>query len=209
MSERRARLSYRARWVLYWLAWLALIAFASWWLHATSASERTDDTRPRSLAARMLGPLSSFAASIQWVRADAALRAGRFDLAYVRAETALELAPGTSQGWIFLANHFVFERASIEREPDREARLRWVDAGFDLLGRGEKSARDPSEIAFFRGLLLAAFAQMSDGDRPWRGSAREALLAAAQAFDRAASAGHHLGAEFAERARSLAARAGN
>jgi hypothetical protein len=110
-------------------------------LLAWSARHRADDARPDSLIERLVGPIASLAANLEWVRVDDALRLGRPELAYARAEIALAIAPGDAEGWMFLAHHFAYERASIRREPDRAARSRWIDAALDLLSRGEKSAR--------------------------------------------------------------------
>ena len=68
--------------------------------------------RPDSFAGRLLGPITSLAASVQWVRAEHALRSGRSGEGYALAESALELQPTSTEAWSFLAHHFLFERAS-------------------------------------------------------------------------------------------------
>ena len=60
-----------------------------------------------SLAVRLLGPFAGVAAGIQWTRVDAAIRAGRTELALARAETAFALDPSSSQGRLLLARHLV------------------------------------------------------------------------------------------------------
>jgi hypothetical protein len=181
---------------------LALALFA--WSARERAQDRANDARPAALIERLLGPIASLAANLEWVRVDDALRLGRPDLAYARAELALEIAPGDAEGWIFLAHHFAYERASILREPDRAARTRWVDAALDLLARGEKSAREPGRLAFKRGVIFATLALMDDADRPWPGTRREAWLEAARAFDRAAEAQEPIAREAAKAARDAA-----
>ena len=169
-----------------------------------SARHRADDARPDSLIERLVGPIASLAANLEWVRVDDALRLERHELAYARAEIALAIAPGDAEGWIFLAHHFVYERGSIRREPDRAARSRWIEAALDLLSRGEKSAREPGRIAFKRGVIFASLALMEDDERPWPGTRREAWLEAARAFDRAAEAQEPIAREAATAAREAA-----
>lgn len=208
MKARRETASHGAalRQLAYVAAWVAVIAVWLWSSRALALRqfERTGG-RNGSLAERLLGPLASFAADIQWVRFDSALRRGETALAYARAESALRLAPGDCGGWIFLAHHFIYERASLAREPDPELRQQWIQAGLDVLDRGERSARDPAEIVFYRGVAFAYFGSLDDQDRIWPASRREAWTRAAEAFERAAELGQGLGAEAGARARELAA----
>lgn len=169
-------------------------------LVAWSASTRPPSSRPASVSERLLGPIANVAASLQWTRVDDAVRLGRPDLACARAEIALDLAPGDTDGWKYLAHHFAFDRGSL-REPDRATRTRWVQAAFDLLERGEHSAREPGKLAFQRGVIFLALAWMSDDERSWPGTSRAAWLEAARAFDRAALAGEPAALEAATAAR--------
>lgn len=158
----------------------------------------------RSLAERALGPIAGLAASIEWVRADHALRHERFELAYARAEHALALAPRAPEGWKFLARHFAFQRASPQREPDPSVRRQWLQAAFDVLERGEKVVRPGGELAFERGLILldcaeiATLPTVAPEERPWPGRASATYEQAARAFARAAERGHPQGRENAE-----------
>jgi hypothetical protein len=197
---RRARVPWPRRRSVHIALWLVVLALSVWTV-ARRSSERAAP-RARGLAERLLGPIAGLAAGIQWVRVDAALRTGDAPLAYARAETALALAPGDARGWIHLAHHFLFERASLGREPDLAMRRRWVEAGLDVLARGERVAREPGAIALYEGLVLFAFAGIDDAERPYAGSARQALERAARAFERADLAGEREAAELAARTRA-------
>jgi hypothetical protein len=192
-----------AGWVMVGLlvvvAWRARVAAA----HDETAHSATSGER--SLAERLLGPVASLAAAAVWVRADVALRAGEYSTAYARAETALELEPSRADAWIYFAHHLVFERASLSRTVDPAERRAWVQAGFDVLARGARATRDPGEVLAYRGLVFDYLAAVPDADRPWPGTAREALLEAARAFDAAHAAGAADAAELAEIARAKAA----
>ena len=152
-----------------------------------------------SLPLRLLGPIASAAASVQWVRVYAALSEGRTDLALARGETALELDPGATSGWLALAAHMAFERASPEREPSAERRLAWVRAALELAARGEERARDPARVALWRGLVLSKLAR-EDEPLAWPGGARGLWLDAAEHFERASALGSPHGAELAANA---------
>lgn len=206
MSERALSAGAVRRGRGSWLGWLVVAALLvlSFGLQRSLAARE----RPRGLAERLLGPIATLAASIEWVRADAALRAGDYPLAYSRAETALELEPSRADAWIFLAHHLIFERASLAREMDREERRTWVRAGLDVLERGLRASDDPGEILVYRGAVFVALASLPDGDRPWAGSASQAWLDAADSFERAAAAGHENAAQFAAAARAHAAAPG-
>jgi hypothetical protein len=106
-----------------------------------------------------LAPIASLAASVEWVRFDTALSRGRTDLAYERAEHALDLDPASTEGWAFFASHLVFDRGSAEVEHDPERRWEWIRAGLDLLERGEATAREPERLVLYRGLVHAALAE--------------------------------------------------
>jgi len=168
----------------------------------------------RSLPERLFGPLASAAATIEWVRVDLALRQDQPELAYARAERALELAPSRADGWIFLARHFVYQRAALAREADPAARRRWVEAGLDLLARGERESAAAAELAYERGVVLSYLAWIAveseapAAERPDARDARTLFLAAAEAFERAAGLGHPGGASAAQAVRERAEDAG-
>jgi hypothetical protein len=159
--------------------------------------------RAGSLPLRLLGPIASAAASAQWVRVQSALRDGRTDLALARGQTALELDPGATSGWLMLAAHMAFERASPERGPNAARRLAWVRAALELAARGEMRARDPQRIALWQGLVLSKLAR-EDEPLDWPGGVRGMWLAAAAHFERAEALGSEHGAVLAANARRAA-----
>lgn len=179
-------------------AWLAVaVLLVPWW------SDDEAERAPDSIARRLLGPVASLAASVQWVRFDVALRDGANERAYAIAETALTLDPGAYQGWYALARHLVFDRASRESEPDPAARRRWIRAGLEVLERGQRFARDPGELAFSEAEILGYYvAAIPDDELGWPGGPEAALEAAIDAFDRSAALGHPLGTEYAGYARA-------
>jgi hypothetical protein len=165
----------------------------------------------RSFVERVGGPFASFAASVEWVRADVRCGTRATKSATRAAELALELAPSPPDGWIFLARHFLYERASPERESSALARRQWTQASFDILARGEARSSAPQELAFERGLslcYLAFLAAQPERERPerTRDESSSALFElAAQAFERAAALGHPSAAAMAHSARQRAA----
>jgi hypothetical protein len=185
-----------------WLGWLAVLGLllAGWILQRSDSAP----DRERGLAERWLGPIAALAARIEWVRADLALRAGDEPAAYARAETALELEPSSADAWIFLAYHFVFERASLAREIDLAERKRWVQSGLDVLERGRRASSDPAAILFYRGCVFDYLAALPDADRPWTGDRRAALLEAARSFEDAAVLGDERARDYAVLARRAA-----
>lgn len=158
-----------------------------------------------SLLLRLLGPGAVLAARIEWVRFDLALRAGDLELAYARADTALWIDPGSTEGWKLYAAHLAFDRAAEEREPDPTRRRAWFEAALALLARGEASARAPAELALFAGLLRL---HQRENDPAVFGDADAVATnrSAADDFERAARLGHPLGAELAEKVRARLAR---
>lgn len=183
-----------AGWALVVL--LASISIALRWNAPKSPSSS-------SLPLRLLGPIASAAASVQWVRVHSALREGRTDLALARGHTALELDPGATSGWLALAGHMAFERASPEREPSAERRLAWVRAALDLAARGEQRARDPARVALWQGLVLSKLAR-EDEPLDWPGGARGLWTEAAAHFERARTLGSPHGELLAANARRAA-----
>jgi len=137
-----------------------------------------------SAALRLLGPISSLAAGWQWVRVRMALYDGKPDLAYARAELALELDPEATDGWSYLASTMAFDRASPYRQRNPLLRTRWTEVALEVLERGEASAAQPAELAVQRGLTLV-FVGNSEGAVPWEGGAAGAWGDAQRAFERA------------------------
>jgi hypothetical protein len=165
---------------------------------------RADAPRAPSFALRLLGPIASLAASVQWVRVDSAIRAGRTDVALARAETALAIDPGSTVGWNFLSRYMALDLGSRAREPDTQRRLAWIKAALAVAERGEKSARAPSELALWRGLVLSTVVAY-DEDLPWPGGAAGKWNDAAACFDRAAALGDPEAAQMAAIVRAKAA----
>jgi len=159
-----------------------------------------------SLAYRLLGPIASLAASAQWVRYDLALRDGNYELAYARAETALALDRGASEGWTTLAGHLIFDRGTLNAAGSPEGRRRWIQSGLDLIDQGAPLVRDPEALEFLRGTVYAHLALQPEEDLGWPGGSRAALLSAAAAFDRSAALGHPEAAGYADNMRDLAAK---
>jgi hypothetical protein len=187
-------------WALWIGGWIAVLALVAWSLAPGSRA------RAGSTLERLLGPVASLASSVEWVRVDAALRRGEEARAYAMAETALRIDPSDPEGWIFLAHHLIYERASLQREPDAARRAAWIRAGLETLARGERASRDPAALLFERGVALAFLASLADADRAWPASAEEAWRLAADAFDRAAARGEPRAAEAARLARDRASR---
>ena len=181
---------------------LAVAAGVAVWTWSASAAGR--DVATRSVGERLLGPIASIAASLQWVRVDDAWNRGRSELADRRAEFALELAPGDPAGWLYYSRHLIYDRASRLREPLAVDRERWVRAGLAVLDRGERECRAPGAMAFQRGVVFLGLAQVDDEDRALPISRREAWTSAAESFERAARAGEPLAREAAELARQRA-----
>ena len=193
---------------LWWGGWLCVAALLVG--SFLSRASETATSPPRSPTERLLGSFAGLAASVQWVRFDLALRRGDTARAYARAEVALRLDPGDPRGWIFLARHLAYERGSILREPDRDARARWIEAALETLRRGEPLAQDRGSLLFERGVVLAYQASLQDEDRAFPRGEAEAWTLAAEAFEAAAVAGAPDAAQAAVLARERAelARAG-
>lgn len=163
------------RWILF-----ALAASAA----AVTLRTATPAESGGSLPHRLLGPVSSLAAGWQWVRVRMALDAGRRDLAYSRAELALELDPTATDAWAWLASNMAFDRASPYREPSPELRTRWTELALDFLRRGEASARRPADLALQAGLILVRLGE-AEGAIPWPGGTAAAWREAQENFVRA------------------------
>jgi hypothetical protein len=160
-------------------AWGGVIALA------LAPVQSTPEQSPTPLG-RLLGPIGTLAATVQWVRVDAALDAGRPQRAYALAELALALDPAAAGGWLHLARHLAYQRGSAEVEAIAERRTQWVRRALGVLARGEGRARHPHLLRFERGLLLLHVG-LSDGAVPWPGGVEAALEEAAQAMEEAAA----------------------
>ena len=182
--------------MLGWGAVLVSIAFAP---------GRASDERPRGPAQRLLGPISSLAASAQWVRVDLAFRAGRPELGFARAERALALDPASPEGWSFLARQQAFSLASVEREPDPRRRRSWIRAGLETAARGEALSRDPAGLARLQGEILVKVVWL-DPDVGWPGGVDALWLEAVGHFRRAQRLGDPIAGVYLEAA-ARAARA--
>jgi hypothetical protein len=181
------------------LGW-TVVALCLWpWQAAGRQQDRRSsaDSNPNhkpNVVQGLLGPVAGLAASAEWVRFDWYVREGRLERAYAAAERALALEPRATQGWIHLASHLAFGRASLESEPQSLPRLRWIRAGLALLEQGEQQAAVPADLAYLRGLILAWVADLEDLGSPaapgWPGGSDGARLAAADAFHSAGEAGN-------------------
>ena len=160
----------------------ALLAGAALWFTPLPATHA--GSVGSSLGVRLVGPIAALVASAQWVRADLAFRAGRVELFLARAQTALNLAPESAEGWRYLAWHQAYTLASPEREPDPARRVAWVRAGLATAAQGERVADRPEELALLCGLILVKLPSV-DPDLPWPGGMAAAWEAAAEHFDRA------------------------
>lgn len=165
------------------------------WLGAIALSLAGLWREPQAGSSGFLGPIASLAASVEWVRFDTALSRGRTDLAYERAEHALELDPASTDGWAFFAGHLVFDRGSAEVEHDPERRWEWIRAGLELLQRGELTAREPQRLVLYRALVHAALAE-SGGSFAFTADQHADL--ARGLFARAGDMGLDLGAELSQ-----------
>ncbi len=151
-----------------------------------------------SLALRLLGPIASLAAGVEWVRSDLAWRAGLEEEARGHAERALALDPRSEAGWIAFGLHLAQDRASASREPDPARRRAWIEEGLLVLRQGESRVGHPEDLAFVRGLILAQVGRACQAgvEAPdWPGGARGAWEQARDAFLAAARAGHRGAAE--------------
>ncbi len=146
------------------LVLLALTLAAPW---------QVPDSDPRPLGRRLAGPLSSMWAAGHWVRFDMQVHNSEMERAYLTADRALQLDPWPSAGWIRLAEHLWFIRASAEREPDPSRRAHWFAAGLRVLNEGIERSGSPGEVALVKarmtGLYLLPLVQ--DGAVHWPGGA--------------------------------------
>ncbi|MCZ6597606.1 MAG: hypothetical protein O7B99_08210 [Planctomycetota bacterium] len=167
---------------LGWTAVLLLGAATIW------TTERSEPTREGPVQ-RLLGPVASLAAKIQWIRFDRARANGRPSLAITLAEVALDLDPGDTRGWNVLASYLALDLASTSREPSSTSRLYWMEAGLGVARRGEEIARNPGDLAFLRGVILVSHAE-NDPELPRPGGVKGMWEDASSAFLRAAELGY-------------------
>lgn len=188
---------------------MRLARLAGWGLCGALLMPWGQDARraePRSLAERLVGPVASLAASAQWVRFDRAVQDGREEEAYAIAERALALDPRSPEGWLSLAHHLMFRRASVLDEPDPARRARFLRAGLDVLRRGEERCEAPAELAQVRGQTLVLYvAEFAGAQLDWPGGRRAALEEGLDAAEAALRGGHPAAPGLVRRARRLLA----
>jgi len=182
------------------LLWIAALALAS--APFAFAPHAWVTPAPRA-STRLLGPLLPIVASAQWVRVDAAMRAGRPELALARAQTLFDLEPRSPDARVFVSTYLAFNVASPERELDPSRRAAWLRAAVDLLRAGEATVDAPGELALWAGQLLARAAE-TDPKAGGAAGARGLWSEAADCYQRAAELGHPRAAERVRNAREHA-----
>ncbi|MEM1448395.1 MAG: hypothetical protein AAF957_26955 [Planctomycetota bacterium] len=141
-------------------------------------------------AQRLLGPIASVAASVEWIRFRVVLDGGDPARAYGHARRALDLDARTPAGWVTLADHFVFGRASPLEAEDAAERRKWIRAGLDVLERGERRTAAPEDLAFYAAVVKATFlAGIPDEALGWPGGPRALLEDARRDAERALELG--------------------
>lgn len=139
---------------------------------------------------RLLGPVASAAASVEWTRYMLALDRGDTARAYGHAARALSLDSRAAAGWLTLADHFVFIRASPLEEPDARVRRRWIREGFAVLRSGERHCATPEVLARYAATLRSAYlAALPEERLEWPGGPGALLDAAQRDLERAAGLG--------------------
>lgn len=177
----RARIPHLIGWSI-----VAILLFP--W-RAPELPRQIGQTRP-TFVTRLIGPSASLAASVYWIRFDLALRDGEHDRAYVLAERALSLDAVAPEGWHTLARHLIFDRGSLESEPDPQRRRRWIEAGLAVFERGELETSDPGQLAYLRGTILTLYvAEIADAI-DWPGGTEGALEDGRRSLERAENLGY-------------------
>ncbi len=139
---------------------------------------------------RLLGPIASAAASVEWARYMGALDRGDVTEAYGHAARALSLDSRATAGWLTLADHFIFIRASPLEESDPAIRRQWIREGFSVLRSGEERVATPGELARYAATIRSAFlSHLPQEGLGWPGGPRAPLEAARSDLERAASLG--------------------
>lgn len=105
---------------------------------------------------------ASARASIQLVRVQSALDAGRPELAVQRALGALDANPSSTAAWEYVVTVLLAELTSPQVESDPLARAGWFELGLELADRGATEAEHPERVALRTGLLLFAQLQLDD-----------------------------------------------
>ena len=180
------------------MGWLVVLVLGA---YSLSGPVPRDDEA--SSLRRLWGPFAGLAARVQWVRVHEAMLDGRPDLVWQRAETAIALDPGATDGYLLLARHLFFDHASLNRETEPERRVAWMEAAFGVAERGEAAARDPGALALWLGLARIRRAR-EEGLGTTAGERAGLLARAAEDFDRAAALGAEEAAELAQGARRSA-----
>jgi hypothetical protein len=122
------------------------------WFLAPLPAERSDAS----------GAFADARASIQLVRVQAALNAGRPELAVQRALAALDAQPRSTAAWEYVLTVLLAELPSAELEGDPAARAGWFELGLELAERGAAQADEPERVALRTGLLLFAQLQLEE-----------------------------------------------
>ncbi|MHC4375480.1 MAG: hypothetical protein ACYS26_02665 [Planctomycetota bacterium] len=117
---------------------------------------------PRDPGAGSRNAFASARASIQLVRVQTALDAGRPELAVQRALDALDANPRSTAAWEYVLTVLLAELPSPQLEGDPIARAGWFELGLELADRGATEAEQPERVALRTGLLLFAQLQLDD-----------------------------------------------
>ncbi|MEM9801412.1 MAG: hypothetical protein AAGA20_13880 [Planctomycetota bacterium] len=140
---------------------------------------------------RLLGPIASAAASVEWARFARTLDRGDAPRAYGHAARALTFDGRSAAGWMTLGDHFIFTRASPLEVDDAAQRRRWIRAGLDVLLAGEERVAAAEELAYYAALIRVQFlAQIPDEALAWPGGSDALLEDAREDLSRAEAGGH-------------------
>ena len=138
--------------------------------------------------------LTDLAASVEWIRAETALAAGREDVALLRAERAANLAPTDPSSWQRLVGLCLLGFASAEREPSGERRAAWVRLGLAHAERGVLRAREPGSVALVAATALRVQSEVA-GPPTWPGGVEALRELAATWYRRALELGDERAAD--------------
>ena len=156
---------------------------------------------------RVLAPLSATLAARERVRAEGHFSRGRTGLGFETLARALELRPEATALWELAVERQGLYLASVLREADPKARVRWIEGALASARLGVARARQPSRVAFAAGAVLLVQAE-SEPPPPWPGGVFGLCSEAARWFERAAELGDHRGADAAAYCRAQAAEPG-
>ncbi|MEZ5975364.1 MAG: hypothetical protein R3F17_10870 [Planctomycetota bacterium] len=122
--------------------------------------------------------IGSLVASWNWTRFHQSVGRGDWQEAYVFAEEALAWDRRSPRGWITLADHWTFTRASSNVEPDPERRVAAIVRGLRVLEAGANAGADPGALHLAAGQVLAFWVTELVGQEedplPWPGGAEAA-----------------------------------